>query len=62
MVEELRTAFIQNLPNIEWMDDATRKSAKEKASLFIASIILYIDEILMYIPSTLAMQFNQRCS
>ena len=30
MVEELRTAFINSLPNVEWMDDATRKAAKEK--------------------------------
>ena len=35
MVEELRSAFIQSLPALDWMDDATRKSAKEK--VFYAS-------------------------
>ena len=31
MVEQLRAAFIESLPSVEWMDDATRKAAKEKA-------------------------------
>ena len=35
MVEELRTAFIKSLPTLDWIDDTTRKSAKEK--VFCAS-------------------------
>ncbi|XP_065060809.1 endothelin-converting enzyme homolog [Rhopilema esculentum] len=31
LVEELRRAFIASLPRIEWMDDETRRAAKEKA-------------------------------
>ena len=33
MVEKLRAAFIESLPNIDWMDDATRDAVKEKASV-----------------------------
>ncbi len=38
MVEELRSAFIRNLPNVSWMDDKTRKAAKEKVSKSICFI------------------------
>lgn len=31
MVEEVRSAFKRNLPDLEWMDDETRNAAKEKA-------------------------------
>ena len=32
LFEEIRTAFIANLDNLEWMDDSTRAYAKEKAN------------------------------
>ena len=30
MIEQIRAAFEQNLANIKWMDEETRKLAKEK--------------------------------
>eukprot|EP00794_Sanderia_malayensis_P015171 gene15171-16730_t len=38
MVEELRSAFIKNLPNVAWMDDKTRKAAEEKARAIVPKI------------------------
>ena len=32
IVEELRSAFINSLPNVDWMDDTTREAAKEKVT------------------------------
>ena len=30
MIENVRTAFTDNLPNLDWMDDATRAAALDK--------------------------------
>lgn len=30
MIEEVKTAFKENLPNLEWMDEDTRVAAKRK--------------------------------
>lgn len=32
MVEEVRSAFKRNLPDLGWMDDETRNAAKQKVS------------------------------
>lgn len=32
MIEEIKDAFKDNLPNLKWMDAETRKLAKEKVS------------------------------
>lgn len=38
MVEAIRAAFKSNLPNIDWMDDATAQLAREKADAVIQRI------------------------
>ncbi|XP_071945743.1 endothelin-converting enzyme homolog isoform X2 [Antedon mediterranea] len=35
MVEEIREAFKNNLPDLDWMDDETRKAASEKAEAVV---------------------------
>ncbi|XP_011301626.1 endothelin-converting enzyme 1 isoform X2 [Fopius arisanus] len=32
MINEIRTAFVKNLRNLDWMDEETRKAAEEKAN------------------------------
>lgn len=32
MITEIKTAFEESLATLQWMDEETRKSAKEKAS------------------------------
>ena len=32
MIKEIKTAFKKNLPNLDWMDDATRRAAIDKVS------------------------------
>jgi predicted metalloendopeptidase len=38
IVEEIRLAFIETLPNIEWMDFETRQQAKIKAKMIIGIV------------------------
>ncbi len=45
MIEEVRDAFKNNLPNLKWMDDQTRELAKEKADA-ITDMIGFPDFIL----------------
>lgn len=45
MIYSIRNAFKDNLPNLNWMDDTTRKSAKEKAD-HIKEMIGFPDFIL----------------
>ena len=35
IVEEIRLAFVETLPNIEWMDLETRQQAQIKANMII---------------------------
>ena len=37
MIEEIKDAFKDNLPNLKWMDAETRKLAKEKVSVIIVT-------------------------
>ncbi|QQR72288.1 MAG: M13 family metallopeptidase [Holophagales bacterium] len=43
MIHDIETAFVNSLPRLRWMDDATRERAKEK-SLAIANKIGYPDK------------------
>ena len=45
MVENVRESFLQNLDDIDWMDNDTKKRAVEKANL-IKKMIAYPDYIL----------------
>ncbi|RUS83741.1 hypothetical protein EGW08_008492, partial [Elysia chlorotica] len=45
MIENVRTAFTDNLPNLDWMDDATRAAALDKANA-VTDMIGYPDYIL----------------
>ncbi|RWS12030.1 endothelin-converting enzyme 2-like protein [Dinothrombium tinctorium] len=45
MIAEIKSAFIENLPNLKWMDAETRKLAKEKADA-ITDMIGFPDFIL----------------
>jgi predicted metalloendopeptidase len=47
MIEGIETAFEANLPNLSWMDDATRKRAREKKAA-VKNKIGYPDEWLDY--------------
>ncbi|XP_072033755.1 endothelin-converting enzyme 2-like isoform X3 [Amphiura filiformis] len=38
MVEEIRSAFKNNLPDLDWMDDETRLAAKDKANAILDMI------------------------
>ncbi|VDI14573.1 Hypothetical predicted protein [Mytilus galloprovincialis] len=38
MIAEVKTAFINNLPNLKWMDEFTRKAAIDKANAVIDMI------------------------
>jgi predicted metalloendopeptidase len=38
IVEEIRLAFVETLPNIEWMDVETRQRAQMKAKMIISII------------------------
>ncbi len=38
MIQEIKDAFKRNLPLLEWMDDATRNAAIEKANAVIDKI------------------------
>ena len=37
IVEEIRLTFLETLPQIDWMDEATRRHAHEKATLMISN-------------------------
>lgn len=56
MIEEIKDAFKDNLPNLKWMDSETRKLAKEKVSVIIVtfSIIFYPGRklVLIIFPSS----------
>lgn len=43
MIEEIKDAFKDNLPNLKWMDAETRKLAKEKVSESLCHIIFCLD-------------------
>ena len=45
MIEEIRNAFVDNLPHLKWMDEITRELAKEKA-IAITDMIGFPDFIL----------------
>lgn len=45
MIEEVRDAFKNGLPNLKWMDDQTRQLAREKADA-ITDMIGFPDFIL----------------
>ncbi|GFS15941.1 endothelin-converting enzyme 1 [Elysia marginata] len=45
MIENVRTAFTDNLPNLDWMDDATRAAALDKANA-VTDMIGYPNYIL----------------
>lgn len=36
IVEEIRSAFVETLPNIEWMDLETQRQAQMKAKMIIS--------------------------
>ncbi len=38
MIAEIKDAFKRHLPNLEWMDDQTRRAAVEKANAVIDKI------------------------
>ena len=38
MIQEIKDAFMQNLPKLSWMDQETRKSAEVKAKAVIDMI------------------------
>lgn len=38
MIDEVKEAFKNNLPNLSWMDDETRKAAIEKANAVVDMI------------------------
>jgi len=38
IIEEIRLAFIETLPNIEWMDFETRQQAQIKAKMIIGIV------------------------
>ncbi|GFN91707.1 endothelin-converting enzyme 1-like [Plakobranchus ocellatus] len=48
MIENVRTAFTDNLPNLDWMDDATRAAALDKANA-VTDMIGYPDYILDHV-------------
>ncbi|KAL5020572.1 hypothetical protein ScPMuIL_003464 [Solemya velum] len=56
MVEHLRQAFIENLPDVKWMDDETRELSMEKAKA-ISKMIGYPDWIL--IPNELDKYYEE---
>jgi predicted metalloendopeptidase len=37
MIKEVKTAFINNLPNLKWMDQQTRMAAIDKVSSYSCS-------------------------
>ncbi len=38
MIDHIREAFLENLEHLKWMDDETRRRAKEKAEKVIPMI------------------------
>ena len=38
MISEVKAAFKRNLPNLDWMDPQTRKSAEDKVIIIIIII------------------------
>lgn len=39
MIENIREAFISNLPYLDWMDSTTREAAIEKVDFFLTFYI-----------------------
>ncbi|XP_064625012.1 neprilysin-like [Lineus longissimus] len=46
MIEKVRDAFIQNLRDLEWLDERTRKLSIEKAQSMAKAMIVYPDRLL----------------
>ena len=38
MISRIKAAFIDNLPNLQWMDDETRAAAVEKVHKFVFTL------------------------
>lgn len=48
MIAEVKTAFINNLPNLKWMDEFTRKAAIDKVTyIYIFIVLSLIGEIFL---------------
>ena len=39
MISDVKSAFEQNLPNLNWMDKKTRKAALEKVSCMVLDVL-----------------------
>lgn len=42
MIEEVKGAFKDNLPNLEWMDEETRNAARRKVSFGVSGLLMNI--------------------